>query len=191
MKNEEWLIRKVDKARAHLVLDNKPQQDTTNQTEIQKQLASARGLLNHFLYNRTANIKKENSGFTMTFDNMLVTLGLSRLPSGVAQNKMDEIVLSLPGISKTETGYTVSNVDLFYENFGPGGIIKKVTELLSKNPENPLSIKEIANELSVTVQSAGTATNGLVSSGKVVVASGQENIWSRGRNKRYKIIDNK
>ncbi|HEY4494192.1 MAG TPA: winged helix-turn-helix domain-containing protein [Candidatus Paceibacterota bacterium] len=167
-KTEDWLNRKIDITRVKLEVAKPPVPEITDPIEIQKKLNHARVIFSNFLHSRTGKRSSSDVGFTMSFDNMAATLELTNLSTIIRQAEMDAIVLSVPSMAKTETGYIVSNPDSFYENFGRGATRKKILQILSSNPDKTYSYEEIAKELSLSRAAIYNITKKLITEGKVV-----------------------
>lgn len=97
---------------------------------------------------------------------------------------MDRIVLSAQGISKTETGYMVSDPDLLYKNFGQGAIRKKILDRLALYPEVIYSYQELADELGLSQFPLKMIIRQLVLEGKVIEVEKPESI-DESRDKRH------
>ncbi|MBP9711738.1 MAG: hypothetical protein KBD55_01755 [Candidatus Pacebacteria bacterium] len=164
------LIKKIDQEKAAidlLNLNRSKLEKSLHPDEIRKILVSARGLFNHFIYSKLGQGKKQV--FSITFGNMVVTLGLSRLPITYALKKMDEIVLATPGLVKTETGYEVLDPELLYQNFGPGSSEKKILDILAARPDKEFGYLELASSLNVTTASIQGIVGRMEREGKVLV----------------------
>lgn|SRR3989338_2512069 len=190
-KFERSLNRKIDRVRVKLELGKPASPEITDPVEIEKKVARAKEIFSKFLYTKKAKKSGADAGFSITFDNMATTLELSYIPPIIAKEKMDEIVLSAPGITKTETGYMVSDPDLLYENFGPGAIKKKVTQFLSTNSNRSYSHQAIAKELDLSRSAVQKIIVDLVSENKVTLVEKSKFLgWRRGStSKRFKIAE--
>lgn len=171
MKVETWLNRKIDTAR--LKSGEFDTEDIVHKKigpeEIKKKIENAKGKFSQFIHGRNALSSKNHATFAITFDAMSDTLDLSRVPQDIAQSAMDNIVLSAPGITKTETGYIVSDPDLLYENFGPGSTKRKIVYFLSENSNKVYTAQEVAKELNLTPGAIVYIVNKLALEGEVII----------------------
>ncbi len=178
-KTEDWLNRKIDITRAKLEVSKPARPEVTDPVKIQEKLVKAHGKFSRFLSTRTTHRPKENVGFVMVFDRMAETLELSDLPSAILQAEMDAIVLSAPGIAKTDTSYIVSDPELLYENFGPTKAREKTIQFLATYGDKMFSCPQIAQEVGVDNHSINSVINDLVSKGKIILVEEQKSLGFR------------
>ena len=120
-------------------------------------------------------LSRGKNSFTITFKGMADSLNLSRVPEGTVQSIMDEIVLSVPGMAKTETGYTVSDLDLLNENFRAEVTRDRIISLLSSNLGKSYTYTytytytEVAHELGISVTHCHKLVVKLIQENKIVV----------------------
>jgi|SRR3989344_5021199 len=157
--------------------------------EVKAKVAHARKIFSYLLHIRTRKKSMNDVGFTLTFENMAIRLELYSLPKGILQAQMDDVVLSVPGMAKTATGYTVSDVNLLLENFGPGSTRKRIVDFLSKNPHKLYSIREVATELDFIDATAASIIKDLVVEGKIIIAEKKRDTRGALSTTQYQIAD--
>jgi biotin operon repressor len=165
--------------------------EITDPLMIEAKIRRAKAIFSSFLYQRTTHRQKSAATFSMDFDSMRRTLELSDIPYPIAKLEIDKIILSVPGLIKTETGYTVSDPKLIFENFGSGSIKKKVLNFLLKEQNKSYSYEEIAGELGVSKMAVGYVVNELLSQGQVVFVGKKVSKKTQRNIMYFKIAKNK
>ena len=77
--------------------------EVKGQSSIENKVTRAKLVFTKFLYSTAVQKSqtKPDLNFSINFDNMAITLNLSDLPPAILQAKMDEVVLAVPGMTKT------------------------------------------------------------------------------------------